>query len=1125
MPSCPVCKQTFAMERFFLLECHVSQTLPGEDGDRDGPYATLFCRDKDGNSVSIIATGWKPWMRVLYKDPRRNISSTELWKILQSKSGVVKLEEQRVRKLYGWVADDANNTQTYSAAKVWLNRMSFCAEEIEKLVDKFPNYLAGDTLQPARMRFLHDAGLCPCGWFEVPDVAWRDPVLTTTTREGLVHWESLRGLEAVEDIPRLVLASFDCEMSSGDGLLPSPLKGDTVFCLSTSFAEFGGNGDPKLSTVSLYLGETTLTSTSKHEVRCFSTFSSLFEAWQSLVRAKDPDFVTGWNTEGFDFEFLALQYTQLWQEPCMRFGDTVLDAMLPQTLADLASAASRSQQREATDFLAEEERADVDHRNFRASAQLKALFAGSQSADNLLEDDEGQASNLGPGYTAGFGLNARQYWTIRELLGSKEVPQEAFARADFSKLSKEQKQLASEPKRDGKVDFRMGRFKHEISVPKVQKLVTAARCNIMTRIPMRGRVVFDMMGVIKDDQKPASNALKFAAETWLESDQYKLDMAPQEMFRIFKEQDVHASADLISYCARDSEIPILLLLKLQYMTSWLNLSRVCYLNPESIINGGQQQRVFSLIARRVRDTHMINIEDSGWPDTPDYVGATVIDPDPNFYDKPLSTLDFASLYPSIMASSNLCFSTLVTDRRQLAKLCASDGRPLYQDFEIEHPLPNGTIVKNNYAFVTHVKSVLSDLLIHLLSSRKAVKKQMEATDDKFLREIYNKRQMALKVVCNSCYGFTGVNVDKGMLSCKPVAATTTLIGRRLIGLTKAFVEKEYAPARVVYGDTDSVMILWGVKTLQEAFPLGEQAAAAVTKYLRTTMREQQVGSGAAGKEQRDIDAMISIVKLEHEKEYWPYILFKKKNYAGRKWTPKSVDPLVFKNEIDIKGIQAVRRDTVPWVADLSNDLLELLLREPKDGERPSATAALDLVRARLGDVVKGALPIEKFISSKALGAGAGSMANKTPHVAAWNRMKARGDSDVPPLGSRMPFVVIASKDRKAGLSDKTEHPDWVRAQGKKLDTRHYIRSAQNEVSKLLQFFDDGTVAALFDEALAAEENRNTSSLTVFVREEEGGEGAAGAATPASGCGTPVKEPARKKKKVATASLGLDAFLS
>ncbi|PIO72018.1 hypothetical protein TELCIR_06062 [Teladorsagia circumcincta] len=46
-------------------------------------------------------------------------------------------------------------------------------------------------------------------------------------------------------------------------------------------------------------------------------------------------------------------------------------------------------------------------------------------------------------------------------------------------------------------------------------------------------------------------------------------------------------------------------------------------------------------------------------DSEGYEGATVIEPLRGFYNEPIATLDFASLYPSIMIAHNLCYTTLL----------------------------------------------------------------------------------------------------------------------------------------------------------------------------------------------------------------------------------------------------------------------------------------------------------------------------------------------------------------------------------------------------------------------------------------------------------------------------------
>ena len=48
-----------------------------------------------------------------------------------------------------------------------------------------------------------------------------------------------------------------------------------------------------------------------------------------------------------------------------------------------------------------------------------------------------------------------------------------------------------------------------------------------------------------------------------------------------------------------------------------------------------------------------------------YEGATVLEAKQGFYSMPVATLDFASLYPSIMMAHNLCYTTLLPRNRQV----------------------------------------------------------------------------------------------------------------------------------------------------------------------------------------------------------------------------------------------------------------------------------------------------------------------------------------------------------------------------------------------------------------------------------------------------------------------------
>jgi DNA polymerase delta subunit 1 len=50
-----------------------------------------------------------------------------------------------------------------------------------------------------------------------------------------------------------------------------------------------------------------------------------------------------------------------------------------------------------------------------------------------------------------------------------------------------------------------------------------------------------------------------------------------------------------------------------------------------------------------------------------FEGAIVIEPKRGYYTHPIATLDFASLYPSIMMAHNLCYTTLVPSIQEAKK--------------------------------------------------------------------------------------------------------------------------------------------------------------------------------------------------------------------------------------------------------------------------------------------------------------------------------------------------------------------------------------------------------------------------------------------------------------------------
>lgn len=204
-----------------------------------------------------------------------------------------------------------------------------------------------------------------------------------------------------------------------------------------------------------------------------------------------------------------------------------------------------------------------------------------------------------------------------------------------------------------------------------------------------------------------------------------------------------------------------------------------------------------------------------------FEGATVIEPKRGYYDVPIATLDFASLYPSIMMAHNLCYTTLI--KHSQANTMKAD--------EFTQTPSNNFFVKSSVR-----KGILPVILEDLLGARKKAKTDLKNETDPFKRKVLDGRQLALKISANSVYGFTGAQVGK--LPCLEISQSVTAFGREMIEQTKNQVEKMFRmengyahDAQVIYGDTDSVMVRFGVQTVAEAMELGRKAATAVSKHF------------------------------------------------------------------------------------------------------------------------------------------------------------------------------------------------------------------------------------------------------------------------------------------------------
>jgi DNA polymerase delta subunit 1 len=343
-----------------------------------------------------------------------------------------------------------------------------------------------------------------------------------------------------------------------------------------------------------------------------------------------------------------------------------------------------------------------------------------------------------------------------------------------------------------------------------QSAAFGKRNNVETTV--EGRVIFDMLPYMQRNHRLSSYTLNAVCAEYL--GQQKEDVHHSIISDLQNGND-ETRHRLATYCLKDAVLPWRLMEKLSVLVNYIEMARVTGVPMSFLISRGQQIKVFSMILRKCRKECLLvpTLKRAGGSDG-GYEGATVLEPMKSYYQVPIATLDFASLYPSIMQAYNLCYSTLV-DPSHVSKMDPT----LYKKSD------------NGYVFVhsSVKKGILPTILEELLNARKRAKKDMKNATTDFERAVQNGRQLALKVSANSVYGFTGATV--GQLPCVPIASSVTSYGRYLLERTKEFVEAQFTKAngythdaQVIYGDTDSVMVRFGPTTVAEVFPLALEAA-------------------------------------------------------------------------------------------------------------------------------------------------------------------------------------------------------------------------------------------------------------------------------------------------------------
>ncbi|KAK6459207.1 DNA-directed DNA polymerase alpha [Scheffersomyces xylosifermentans] len=368
---------------------------------------------------------------------------------------------------------------------------------------------------------------------------------------------------------------------------------------------------------------------------------------------------------------------------------------------------------------------------------------------------------------------------------------------------------------------------------------------------------------------------------------------------------------------------------------------------------------------------------------PKYQGGLVFEPEKGLHKNYILVMDFNSLYPSIIQEFNICFTTV---DRESFNMTHDEDRDMPS-------LPDRD----------SAPGVLPRLLNSLVSRRREVKKLLkDPKNTPFQKAQYDIKQQALKLTANSMYGCLGYVNSR--FYAKPLAMMVTNKGREILMDTRQLAES--INLRVVYGDTDSVMIDTGVDNFQEALKIGEQFKIQVNERYK-------------------------LLEIDIDNVFKRLLLHAKKKYAAMNATLDSSGEI--KTALEVKGLDMRRREYCQLSKDISTFVLMKILSDldPED--------ALGEVYEYLENMSKkiknNEIGVERYRINTKLSKDPNNYPNgkSMPQVQVALRLRAEGK--VIKAGSVITYVITAPQSDE----DKSSPPERARAiqelLGKKTDLK------------------------------------------------------------------------------------------
>ncbi len=521
-----------------------------------------------------------------------------------------------------------------------------------------------------------------------------------------------------------------------------------------------------------------------------------------------------------------------------------------------------------------------------------------------------------------------------------------------------------------------------------------------------GKIIFDVLYLMRREDE--SNVFKKKYNLKVQTLEHvsreilgvnKLEFSIKEMQEYWDTTDnIELRNKFINYCSRDSELALMFVTKFRLLDKFITLSKASGKLIQDVINSmGSGLMVENLLLKEFKkyDRLMpVRVHSSGgYKKEEELEGAEVFEPKLGVSEN-ICSVDYKSLYPSLMIKHNLCYSTLITES-DITKLGLTDDDVIVQTDEYGNPYAK--FVKKE-KFKGIVPRKLEELLGNRAAQKKEMKKYEKGTSEYLM---WDATQNATKILLNSFYGYSG-DVDAKVYSWFVATAVTTN-GRKQIKKTWNMILVEIATVKlgerefklgVVQGDTDSSYMQ--VIALDKNPISRDEAIKAVMIVL------DKVNATLEKPMQLDFENYVSRIVIVAKKHYAMLIV----DDNG-------------KESITSKGIETIRREWSNFASSNMSKVIDFILKEKniQDGINKS----IELVKEQAELLKNDKIDIKSLVLSKKLTKLITLYDNKAVHVQVAIKMKERGHASE--VGDRIQFIIL--DNGKKLISEKAEEAELV----------------------------------------------------------------------------------------------------